>query len=64
MNGTMQVLTADRRLLMIETVDVEKSKSLLPDYYVEASNGVMVPRCDIAQYERGERSIREVVNLN
>lgn len=48
---TVTAMTVDRRLI---TVD----KSLLLEacpWYVQASAGVYVPRCDLRQYEAGER---------
>ncbi len=59
----MKVLTADRRLIVVQTCNEAMSRELLPDYYVAASDGTMVPRCDLRQYEVGERQPREVVTL-
>ena len=48
----IRTMTADRRIIACTAADL----LALAPWYVRASDGVYVPRCDLAQYEAGNRA--------
>ena len=50
------VMTWDRSKVLVDSAWMQANASLL--FYVLASDGVWVPRCDLAQYEAGRRPFR------
>lgn len=50
------VMTPDRRKVFIDSAWMQANATLL--FYVQASDGVWVPICDVKQYESGNRPFR------
>ena len=56
----MLVLTADRRLIEFRE-DANLRAFLAASHFVTAKDGVLVPVCDLKQYEYGKRPAREFI---
>jgi hypothetical protein len=55
MNEAAKVMTPDRRIVEVNSAWMQDSATLLD--YVQAKDGVWVPKCDLAQYEAGDRPL-------
>lgn len=50
---TVKAMTPCRKIIEVELALLQA----IAPYYVQAADGVYVPSCDIAQYERGCRPV-------
>lgn len=50
-----KVMTSDRRIIEIDAVWMQDNATYF--FYVQATDGVWVPQCDVVQYEAGRRPV-------
>ena len=52
-----RIMRADRSVIEVEAGHAQAihAQMLLEMGYVQATDGLWLPKCDLAQYERGER---------